>query len=235
MRGRGVAGVAALGGGAGLGDGAQAGQAGVPGGGADLAQLVPDVPRGPGGLDRVGVAQVQQPAIRHAAHIRTVGRGEGGQGLVPGGPGIGGGRDRFGADRVGRVVVAGQFAPGADDGGSFLPFEPVQRVSRDRSERGGGPGRGVAGGVLADPLLARVHQRGDLGDVGLAGGVGKGGNLLRPGPGRKRDQDAETVADAGVQDGGDVAGSGQVPFGDRPGQGLGGVQVGQFDSAQGAP
>jgi hypothetical protein len=105
--GRGVAGVAALGGGAGLGGGAQTGQAGVPGGGADLAQLVSDVPGRPGGLDRVGVAQVQQPAIGQAADIRSVGRAEGGQGLVPGGPGIGGGRDRFGADRVGGIAVAG--------------------------------------------------------------------------------------------------------------------------------
>jgi hypothetical protein len=56
-----------------------AGQAGVPGGGADLAQLIPDVPRGPGGLDGIGVAQVPQPAVRHAAHVRAVSRAEGGQ------------------------------------------------------------------------------------------------------------------------------------------------------------
>jgi hypothetical protein len=102
-----VAVVAALFGGAGLGGGAQGGQPGVPGGGADLAQLVPDVPGGPGSLDRVGVAQVQQPTVRHAAHVRPVGWAEGGQGLVPGGPGVRGGRGRFGADRVGRVAVAG--------------------------------------------------------------------------------------------------------------------------------
>ena len=105
--GRGVAVVAAVSGGAGLGGGAQAGQPGVPGGGADLTQLVADVPGGPGGLDGVGVAQVQQPAIRHAAHVRAVDRAEGGQGLVPGGPDVRGGRDGFGADRVGGIVVAG--------------------------------------------------------------------------------------------------------------------------------
>jgi len=43
------------------------------------------------------------------------------------------------------------------------------------------------------------------------------------------------VPDAGVQDGGDVAGSDQVPFGDRLGQDTGGVQAGQFGGAQGAP
>ena len=134
MLGRGVVVVAALGGGAGLGGGAQAGQAGVPGGGADLAQLVPDVLGGPGGLDRVGVAQVQQPAVGHAAHIGAVGRAEGGQGLVPGGPRVGGGRGRFGADRVGGIVVAGQFAPGADGGGPFLP-------ARAGPAGGRGPGR----------------------------------------------------------------------------------------------
>ena len=93
----------------------------------------------------------------------------------------------------------------------------------------------MAGGVLADPVLAGVHQRGDLGDVGAAFGVGEGGDLLRPRPGRQRDQGAEPVADAGVEDGGDVAGSGQVPFGDRLGQDTGGVQAGQFGGAQGAP
>lgn len=46
MLGRGAVMVAALGGGAGVSGGAQAGQAGVPGSGADLAQLIPDVPGG---------------------------------------------------------------------------------------------------------------------------------------------------------------------------------------------
>jgi hypothetical protein len=50
--------VAALAGSTGLGGGAQAAQEGIPGGGADLAQLVPDVVRSPGRFDRVGVAQV---------------------------------------------------------------------------------------------------------------------------------------------------------------------------------
>ena len=205
---------AALSGGAGLSGGTQAGQPGVPGGGADLAELVPDVLGGPGGLDRVGVAQVQQPAVGHAAHIRAVGRAEGGQGLVPGGPRVGDGRDGFGADRVGGVVIAGQFPPGTDRGSSFLPLEPVQRVFGDRAERGDSPGLGMSGGVLADAVLAGVHQRGDLGDVRLAGGVGEGGDLLGPRPGRERDQGAGAVADAGVEDGGDVAGAGATA---RPG------------------
>ena len=105
--GRGVVVVAALGGGAGLGGGAQAGQAGVPGGSADLTKLVPDIPGSPGGFDRVGVAQVQQPAVGHAAHVGAVDGAESGQGLVPGGARVGHGGDRFGADRVSRIVVAG--------------------------------------------------------------------------------------------------------------------------------
>ena len=99
--------VAALGGGAGVGGGAQARQAGVPGGSADLAQFVPDILGSPGGLDRVGVAHVQQPAVGHAADIGAIGWAEGRQGLVPGGARVGSGGDRFGADRVSRVVVAG--------------------------------------------------------------------------------------------------------------------------------
>ena len=94
-------------GGLGLGGSADGGQAGLAGTGADLAELVADVLRRPGGLDGVGVAQVQQPPVGHAAHVGAVGRAEGGEGLVPGRPQVGGGRDGFGSDRVGGVVVAG--------------------------------------------------------------------------------------------------------------------------------
>jgi hypothetical protein len=69
--------VAVLGCGSGFGADAQTGQSGLACGGADLAELVPDVLRSPGGLDRVGVAQVQQPAVGHAAHVGPVGRAEG--------------------------------------------------------------------------------------------------------------------------------------------------------------
>ena len=228
--------VAALFGGAGVGAGAQAGQAGVPGSGADLAELVADVLGGPGGLDGVGVAQVQQPAVRHAAHVGAVGRAEGGQGLVPGGAHVGGGRGGFGADRVVGVVVAGQFPPGADGGGPFLPVEPVGRVGR-------GPGRARStaqgGGCSAacSPircLRASISAAISV-DVGAAAGVGDGGDLRGPRPGRERDQGAEAAAEPGVDDGGDVAGAGQVPFGDRVGEDLGGVQAGQFGGVQGPP
>ena len=69
--------VAVLGCGSGFGAGAQTGQSGLAGRGADLAELVPDVLRSPGGLDRVGVAHVQQPAVGHAAHVGPVGGAEG--------------------------------------------------------------------------------------------------------------------------------------------------------------
>jgi hypothetical protein len=39
------------------------------------------------------------------------------------------------------------------------------------------PGEGVLGGVFAEAVLAGVHQRGDLGQVGAAFGVGDGGEL----------------------------------------------------------
>ena len=225
--------LAAMCGGGGLGAGAQAAQAGLPGGGADLAELVADVLRCPGGFGGVGVAQVQQQPVGHAADVGPVDRAESGEGLVPGGPQVGGGRGRFGADGLGGVLVAGQFPPGADGGGPLLPVQPVQRMIGDRAEGGDRPGQGVLGGVLADPVLAGVHQGGDLGDVGAAFGVGDGGDLRGPRPGRERDRGAEPGADPGVQDGGQVAGSGQVPFADRVGEDLGGVQAGQFGGAQG--
>src|SRR6266567_455750 len=114
------------------------------GAGADLAELVPDPLRGPGGLDGVGVAQVQQPAVGHAADVGPVDGSEGGQGLVPGGALVGGGRGGFGSDGVGGVVIAGQFQPGTDGGGALLPVEPVYRVLGYRAEGVDGPGQGRA-------------------------------------------------------------------------------------------
>src|SRR6185437_13340382 len=111
----------------------------------------------------------------------AVGGGEGSEGLVPGGAGFGGGGAGFGADRVGGVVVAVQFAVGADRGGAFLPGQSGCRVGRDRPEGVEGPGRGVFGGVLTDAVFAGVHQGGDLGEVGVAFGVGDGGDAGGPG------------------------------------------------------
>ena len=86
------------------------------------------------GFDGVGVAQVQQRPVGHAADVGAVDGAERRQGLVPGSPQVrvGGG---FGADRVGGVGVAGQFPVGADRGGPLLPLQPVHRMFR-------GPGRG---------------------------------------------------------------------------------------------
>ena len=86
----GVVVLAAAGGGCGFGAGADGGQAGVPGGGADLAELVADVLGCPGGFDGVGVAQVQQPARRAGRGRRARRRGRGRRGpraRRPAGPG----------------------------------------------------------------------------------------------------------------------------------------------------
>jgi hypothetical protein len=69
--------------------GAGRGQAGFARADADLAELVSDPLRRPGGLDGVGVAQVQQPAVGHASEVGPVDGAEGGQGLIPGGPLVG--------------------------------------------------------------------------------------------------------------------------------------------------
>ena len=77
----------------GFGGGAQADQAGLRCGGADLAELIADVLRRPGGLDGVGVAQVQQLPVGQATDVRVRqwGRGRPGPGARPrGGPGRGG-------------------------------------------------------------------------------------------------------------------------------------------------
>ena len=71
------------------------------------------------------------------------------------------------------------------------------------------PLRAVLGGLTGMALLV-VDGYADL-------------DLRGPRPGRQRDQDAEPAADPGVQDGGRVAGAGQVPLADRVGEDLGGV------------
>ena len=74
--------------------------------------------------------------------------------------------------------------------------------------------------MLADAVLARVHQRGDLVSVRAALGVGDGRDLGRPRARRDGDDGADPVPDPGVDDGGQVAGPGQVPLADRGGQDL---------------
>ena len=212
---------AALGGGSGFGGGADGGQAGLPGGGADLAELVADVLRRPGGLDGVGVAQVQQRPVGHAAHVGAVGGAEGGEGLVPGGAQVRGGGGGLGADRVGGVVVAGQFPPGADGAGALLPVQPVQRVAGDRAQGVDCPGQGVArrrarrSGPCARPSSRRSRRR----RRGVRGRRWRGPARTTGPPGagpgsrvRWRRRASRTAAG--------VAGSGQVPFGDRGGQDL---------------
>ena len=61
------------------------------------------------------------------------------------------------------------------------------------------------------------------------------GTCADHGPGGSGTREPSAVAEPGVDDGGDIAGAGQVPFGDRVGQDLAGVQAGQFGGAQGAP
>jgi hypothetical protein len=63
---------------------------------------------------------------------------------------------------------------------------------------------------MAETLGAVVHHRGDLGQVGLAAGVRQPGYPSGPGALELREQWTDARADPGVEDGGDIAGSGQV-------------------------
>ena len=89
--------------------------------------------------------------------------------------------------------------------------------------------------MLADPDLARVHHVGDLRNECLPFGIGDIGHLLAPGAERERDERADTMPEPGVDDAGHVPGSGQGPLADGGGQGLTGVQAGEFGGAHGAP
>jgi hypothetical protein len=84
--------VTALLGGGGFGADAEPGKLGVPGGGADLAELITDPLGRPGRFDRVGVAQVQEHPVGQGPNIGPVGGAEGAERLVPGGPEVWGGR-----------------------------------------------------------------------------------------------------------------------------------------------
>jgi hypothetical protein len=73
---------------------------------------------------------------------------------------------------------------------------------------------------------AVVHQCGDPGQVGVPGRVGQRGHPSGPGALRLREQRVDARPDAGVEDGGDVAGSGQVSGSDGGADDLGGVEAG---------
>jgi hypothetical protein len=87
--------------------------------------------------------------------------------------------------------------------------------------------------VLAQSAGAVVHQDRDLGEVCLPRGFGQLGDAAGPGALQLGEQPVDALADPGVDDGGDVAGSGQVPRVDGGADDLGGVQVGQFGGVQG--
>jgi hypothetical protein len=118
-------GAAVAAGGGGFGLGADGGEAGAAGAVANLPQFLADVAWRPLGLDRVGGAVVQELAVGHGADLGVAGEVERGERFVPGGAlvrAVGGG---FGADRLGRVVVAVQFPVRADGAGALLPVEPA--------------------------------------------------------------------------------------------------------------
>jgi hypothetical protein len=86
-----------------------------------------------------------------------------------------------------------------------------------------------------DPFRVIVHHRGDPGGERAASGARGRGDLRGPRARRERDQGLGAAAEPGTDDGGDVAGPGQVPPADRAGQDLPGVQPGQFRGPQGPP
>ena len=80
--------------------------------------------------------------------------------------------------------------------------------------------------MLTEALGAVVHEGGDLGEVGVAVGVGQVGYPFGPWSLRLGEQRVDALPDPCVEDGGDVPGSAQVPGGNGPADNLGGVQAG---------
>ena len=148
---------------------------------ADLAELVPDPRRRPGGLGRVGVAHVQQHAVGQAAHIRVADRAEGGEGGVPGGALVRGIAHGFGTDRLGGVGPSGTVPACADRAGTPLPVEPVERTAGHRAEsvhrprQGISPIRSVKASIIAASSPARRGRSGSA-RTGTCADHGPGGN-----------------------------------------------------------
>ena len=126
--------VAGLAGGVGFGVGADGAQVGVEGAEPGQPQLLADVAGCPGGLGGVGVAEQPQPPVGHGPDVGPVGRAEGGEGLVPGGPLVRRLAAGFGADRVVGMVVAVHLAVGGDRGCLVLPVAAGGRVGGYRAE-----------------------------------------------------------------------------------------------------
>ena len=114
------------------------------------------------------------------------------------------------------------------DSSRQAPMEAARRCQSSRSSGCAGTGpravtaQGRACSAACSPmrsLRASISAAISV-EVGAAFGVGDLGDLRGPRAGRERDQGAEPVPEAGVDDGGDVAGSGQVPLADRVGQDL---------------
>jgi hypothetical protein len=86
-----------------------------------------------------------------------------------------------------------------------------------------------------EPGQAGVLHQPERGEVRRPGPGPDGADLGGPGTRREGNRGADPVSDPGVDDGGDVAGAGQVAFGDRVVQDLPGVQAGQFGGVQRPP
>lgn len=135
-----------------LGLGPDRGQASVVSADPDVPQLTADVSGRPGGLGLVGGVQLQQRSVGPTSQVDSIDRAERDERGLPGGAFVRAVAGRFGSDRVGRVFVSVQFPVSADVGGAALPFQPVQRMVRDRAESALRPRRRVSGQVLADPV-----------------------------------------------------------------------------------
>jgi len=130
------------------------------------------------------------------------------------------------------MAVAVHFPVRGDARDFLFPAAAGSGVGGYRTKSADCPGGAGQGGVPAEPPGAVVHHDGDLGQVDVAVRVGQLGDPPGPGALGLGEQRVGTRADPGVQDGGNVAGSGQVPGGDSGTDDVGGVQAGQFGGVQ---
>ncbi len=227
--------VAAATGGSGLGLSAHDSQVGVAGGEPDLPELVTG-PRGrPRSVSRISGAKVQQLAIGHGTDLGIACQPERGICLIPGSALFGTVTGRFRANRLSRMLVPVQLAVCTNGTGPVLPVQPGKGVIGHVSEGGDSPGGLVLDDVLADPFLALGHRARDADDMGMPLRVGEVRRLRCPGPSLPGDKAAGALADAGVDDGGDVPGIGQAARGHGIVEDLGRVQAGEFRGVQGPP
>lgn len=190
-------------------------------------QLFGDVLGGPGFLALVRTQAHAQLAVAELELVAVgLGSAEGAPGRAPRGIGLDLVRFRYGTDRRGGVVVAGQLAVRGYHGGTVHPLRSRGLVLGWLAERFARPLRDLREHLGAEVRAAAV---GGVGEFAEVGGPLRVVDLGRPVAVAVADRvEGDRVADAAIDHGRQLARTVQRPVGDRVGEDLARVVPGEF-------